>query len=60
MKNFWISQIDSFLFEKRVNEWLSPLTIKDYLKAFNLLIDNPYIDPVDFSTYTEMNAMNFK
>lgn len=55
MKYYWIDFIDSFLYEKIVNEGLSPKTIEWYKTSFNLLFLNKYIDVEDFNTFTEIN-----
>lgn len=55
MKYYWIDFIDNFLFEKSVNEWLSPKTLECYNTSLNLLCLNKYIDVEKFETYTEIN-----
>lgn len=55
MKYYWIDFIDSFLFEKSINEGLSLKTIEGYKTSFNLLFLNKYVDVENFTTYTEMN-----
>jgi len=55
MKNYDNLLIDSFLFEKSINEWLSPGTIKNYTTMFNLLCNNPYININKSNTFTEIN-----
>lgn len=55
MKYYWIDFIDSFLFEKTINEGLSLKTIEWYKTSFNLLFLNKYVDVENFATYTEMN-----
>lgn len=55
MKYYWIDFIDDFLYEKLVNEWLSPKTIDCYKTVLNSLFTNPYVEAEDFKTYTEMN-----
>lgn len=59
MKTFWIPEIDDFLFEKSVNEGLAPWSIQDYQKCFNTLLDNQYLDPLDYSTFTLLNVKKF-
>lgn len=55
MKYYWIDFIDSFLFEKSINEGLSLKTIEGYKTSFNLLFLNKYVDVENFATYTEIN-----
>ena len=43
MKTYWIDVIDDFLFEKSVNQWLSPKTIRDYCSIFNHFLNCDYI-----------------
>lgn len=55
MKNYWIDFIDSFLFEKEVNEWVCKGTIKIYNTMFNVLCDNKFVKINDPNTFTEIN-----
>ena len=55
MKYYWVNFIDDFLYEKSVNEGLSPKTLECYKTSFNLLFLNKYVDIEDFSTFTEIN-----
>lgn len=59
MKTFWIVHIDDFLFEKKVNDGLRPGSLRDYQQVFNHLLDNEFLDPLDFSTFTENRVKMF-
>lgn len=47
--------IDTFLFEKQINQWLSNKTILTYNSCFNLLLNNPYIFLDNPWSFTELN-----
>lgn len=59
MKKYFNYFIDNFLIEKEVNQWLSKKTILTYYTLFNHLIDNPYVDLNNPSTFTEMSFKRF-
>lgn len=47
--------IDTFLFDKQINQWLSNKTILTYNSCFKLLLNNPYIFVDNPWSFTELN-----
>ena len=59
MKVYWIPQVDDFLYEKVVEQWISVETLKNYQTLFNDLDKWIYLDLLNFNSFTEINAKSY-